>query len=522
QFIQEMKRKEQEYREAQTKELMDTQSESAQELMPESVKEIERIDMEKREITFERVLIYALPLIIFFLIVFFLLKKKKNNTLMMLLVAIIITVFLAQNGLAVCCAGTCYQGGVCVDEPNTPSDTSDDVWYEGCEDGASTPQVYGPGTTIGATDNECLVCSCAGSGVGSTCEWNTDSALCPDSAPFCYYSGTGAPDPSGDFCVNRDDAQGYCVLSSPICGERDGAWTVAGELPGFSIGEWEYTGGSQACCEDDSDEFYIAGSSSSACCDAVTDCVDDNGDCQIGTEICGDNVDDDCDGVDDDDDPDCDEVCNNLLDDDGDGDIDGDDSDCQGKVFGEVRSSSGYGIIGVLVQVAGTDINTKTGAGGKFEFDSITGDGVPGGQNYDFVFTKQYYGHAIKSGYVSSAGDLDLGVITITNQWAPCTPECTIEGTMQCDFSCKTIHPACVDFKEVCHERQEGFIQDYKPYYLGNEEFFTVVECCKGDVKLKEDVQIESIMMGDRDVVRITRFIWYRGRPLKLIVDAFG
>ena len=41
-------------------------------------------------------------------------------------------------------------------------------------------------------------------------------------------------------------------------------------------------------------------------------------------------------------------------------------------------------------------------------------------------------------------------------------------------------------------------------------------------VTLKGEVEVAAIGFGNKDVIRTERFIWYRGRPVKLIIDAFG
>jgi hypothetical protein len=79
-----------------------------------------------------------------------------------------------------------------------------------------------------------------------------------------------------------------------------------------------------ACLDTDSDGYYNCGTDA--------DCDDNDPDINPGAiEVCDDSIDNDCDDLIDEDDPNCGggvEICDNGLDDDGDGDVDCVDSDC--------------------------------------------------------------------------------------------------------------------------------------------------------------------------------------------------
>ena len=71
------------------------------------------------------------------------------------------------------------------------------------------------------------------------------------------------------------------------------------------------------CCGDDQGEFLVHSTISGwqSCCNSPNDCVDGTGSCQNeinGEETCGDNQDNDCDGLIDCDDSDCGDICTNC------------------------------------------------------------------------------------------------------------------------------------------------------------------------------------------------------------------
>jgi len=148
--------------------------------------------------------------------------------------------------------------------------------------------------------------ACQNNFAGIKCEFSQDNSGsentfsivngCPEiSYNFCYVCGN-----NGKFGF-EGDTQFACNLISGCSNNL--CWNLP--RSGDSYSEcWKFK-----CCGDDTIEYFrsttIEGFTRKTCCDSPNDCVDSTGTCRGGTEICKNNIDDDCDDIIDCDDSDC-------------------------------------------------------------------------------------------------------------------------------------------------------------------------------------------------------------------------
>ncbi len=251
---------------------------------------------------------------------------KRERFVFLLLISLLIAVFNVQISFAVCCGSACYESGVCVNN----------VWYQGCKDKVGS--VHPPETTLGkdvdGLEYGCMTCICSTS---TQCEWKPNGKLCRNNPNYnradmvCKYTITELPDDLNSECTGRDNSQQLC--ENPVCNTlyaMPAKWITHGEIPtGYVAQKWEYQPTdildtatnpptlkpiqrTPGCCGDDTSEYYITTTINSqaygACCNATTDCVDQNYLCmnETGEELsCSDKLDNDCDGKIDEQDDDC-------------------------------------------------------------------------------------------------------------------------------------------------------------------------------------------------------------------------
>lgn len=114
----------------------------------------------------------------------------------------------------------------------------------------------------------------------------------------------------GRACSLKSDVNTYgiwmdCDADEDKCSECDAATDLDNcdgvacylEAGASGVGEYDSQGGGAQCCGDDADEYVITGNGFTRCCDNPDNCVDRDGVCRLGREICSNGIDDDCDGL---------------------------------------------------------------------------------------------------------------------------------------------------------------------------------------------------------------------------------
>jgi len=146
--------------------------------------------------------------------------------------------------------------------------------------------------------DDCVIESC---GVDNECEYNNRAQCTSDECVIGQYC-----DSAGGDCKAPDENSigGEAVCESCLAAEH--SFTEGWPFEALTIPN---------CCNNDANEFYIdEGVGGAACCDnALENCVDSGGVCRTefitGELTCVGGIDEDCDGLVDNDDPDCSGVC---------------------------------------------------------------------------------------------------------------------------------------------------------------------------------------------------------------------
>jgi len=208
--------------------------------------------------------------------------------------------------------------------PSMPGEICDDAFdndgdgWNNCSDADCTNNcIYCPVPEMTASAN-------CNDGFDNDCDTLTDGLDpdCPEGSgpdPPSIYRGCNSSDPAQ---LGDDDSDLWADEDDPDCadmclGTRDGREMVFdnttyqanyfGVPCGVPFTDWETSPLDEFCCGNDATEFYNNTQRNSnlsddsptkhACCDMPTDCVDANGNCQIGVETdCFNHQDDDCNG----------------------------------------------------------------------------------------------------------------------------------------------------------------------------------------------------------------------------------
>jgi len=233
--------------------------------------------------------------------------------------------------------------------------------------------------------------------------------------------------------------------------------------------EWENTAQQQQyCCGDDAFEFYKTNPvnpSVAGCCNDSSRCVDEKGNCQIGTEeLFG--------------------LCTNSQDDDCDGKIDINDTNCTGMLTGIIYKEGLQPLAGAIVKgsLPGTPYESQaiTGPDGRYTIpNALVGE-------YPFI--------ASKVGY-----DDNVTIINIISK-ATATKDFTLRNG-SCHYDCTDYYgncnPACqgLDFgagetctfiSTICYNRPKGFIATYKD---ADQKITHEYACCEGPERTYSTIQ---------------------------------
>jgi len=295
-----------------------------------------------------------------------------------------------------------------------------------------------------------------------------------------------------DGCCDKCISQGYGYDTSTRkeCGTPDCDC-------GTTTFEWENPAIMQPyCCgDDDPEENYITTTIGTntyhACCDQPTDCVDQNGNCQIGQEetmdLCIDGQDNDCDGL-----------------------IDISDTNCTALLQGYVFNQKGIPIGGATITSNPPGLgppyqktSTPTTTDGHYTLNPLVG-------TYTFIARKKGYDDNISIATITSGKTTQLNFTLrngschadCTDYNGNCNPACH-NTTFTTGETCKFIHP-------LCYNRPKGFTAT-----LINKTTNTITEytCCEGPTKtyplmktkIKGDVEnlydyVINVKLGGRRV----------------------
>ncbi len=282
----------------------------------------------------------------------------------------------------------------------------------------------------------------------------TDGTCCPQSQQ-CVFESTCYND------LDMADIDGDGVL-----GEWCNDWDLSGDNPGrwsdcdsnnyaceticdynyvyggesVQFGEYD-TGAEEECCEDDAGENYItAGVGEPRCCADGNTCVDGTNNCRSGTETlgvnCDDDIDNDCDGLTDDEDPNCLTEESHIAGNCNDGiDNDGDDLTDYDNMNDPEHGDDGcdVGIIDISLSAA------EVVSGNDIDITCTVDPTAPKDRGYNSIFA---YVDRDQNG-VWSSGDEDLSWEDGDDTWDPTYGEVYFNNEqIDCDGQ-DTVHVVC-------------------------------------------------------------------------------
>lgn len=394
--------------------------------------------------------------------------------------------------------GTCQSSSrICSDGKPCTTDSCDEgidqcVYANTCVSGCDGTSGY---TFTGA----CLVSGCervlaatevCTDNLDNDCDGATDG--CDSDCPEGSGSGAGSIyrccndglDNDGDGLMDLDDT-GCCDLATPPRGFYDPTNAVSGI--GVDCGDLDFKfenlmpGMKENCCgggEGNSEYFItttIGANDYSACCSDSTDCVDSNGDCQLGVEntfaLCIDAEDNDCDG-----------------------NINAGDADCTGTIYGFVFNEQGYPLAKATVKGSPPAIGTQyesTSAPTQIEGRYTLSNAFI--SSYNFIARREGYDDNITLLTINSGGNYYVNFTLrngschadCTDYYGNCNPAC--EGLVFTDSSGQ--QDSCSFISPLCHYRPKGFRATemrIEPYYdqhtpITEQEMIYEYKCCEGE-----------------------------------------
>jgi hypothetical protein len=113
-------------------------------------------------------------------------------------------------------------------------------------------------------------------------------------------------------------------------------------------------------------------------------------------------------------------------------------------------------------------------------------------------------------------GEVHLNFVLYQIPQEDCNMEqCTLAGTNTCSMLCC---PAEVN--EICDGAPLGSVAaftDYGPPVVDME-----IVCCKGDAKPKTLLPESKVNVPGENVVKTTRIVYYRGKPIRMVITTWG
>ncbi|MBI4154144.1 carboxypeptidase regulatory-like domain-containing protein [Candidatus Woesearchaeota archaeon] len=203
--------------------------------------------------------------------------------------------------------------------------------------------------------------------------------------------------------------------------------------------------------------------------------------------------------------------CTDGKDNDCDGKTDCDDIDCDGILKGYARSDSGNPISQADITAKKVLANFKTAFTGQQGTYSIP---ISCG-TYNVVASHPDYGPETK-GNVAILPNQQVEVNFTMQLGSSCEDDCTFVSDEIVKASCHEKN-GCSFYddraKQVCDLSQPGWIRDYD-----NDNY---IVCAEGSPQPKVEVEA-SVSCTSGTLIKVTRIVYYSGKPVKLVVAACG
>ena len=203
--------------------------------------------------------------------------------------------------------------------------------------------------------------------------------------------------------------------------------------------------------------------------------------------------------------------CTDGKDNDCDGKADCEDDDCNGAIKGTVKSESSQAIAQADITAKKGIVNFKsaiTGQDGTYNIPINCG-------TYDVIASHPDYGPGTKGNLIVQPSQQVTADFTLA-LGSSCESDCTFISDETVHASCDTKN-GCSFYddktKEICDLSQPGWVRDY------NES--TYISCAEGSPQPKVEVEA-SVSCSSGTLVKVTRIVYYSGKPVKLVVAACG
>ena len=283
-----------------------------------------------------------------------------------------------------------------------------------------------------------------------------------------------------------------CIDSAgPHCCEEDGSssWKWGLTIGDATSGSWNIT-----CCGDDAGEDYvIQGVGTGSCCDKSTDCVDSGNICreninESNSSLCGDYIDNDCDGK-----TDCEE------------------SSCGGGIIGYVRDQDNKPLEGAKVEAFNGSI--------KIAEDLYTGYGSYGMN----VGCGTYRLAASKTDYIPST-KTDVSVPSLTTiqrdftliSGVTCEEDCSYLIDDRCHASCDGVNN-CSFYNSIAREKCDLAKVGWRVFYNPTQ----LIECCEGKPENKSEIKA-VITCTHGNVFQYHTIVDWQGKPIRMVSIVCG
>ncbi|MEK6837654.1 MAG: carboxypeptidase-like regulatory domain-containing protein [Nanoarchaeota archaeon] len=203
--------------------------------------------------------------------------------------------------------------------------------------------------------------------------------------------------------------------------------------------------------------------------------------------------------------------CTEGKDNDADGKADCEDTDCDGSIKGNVKNTDDQPIAQADITAKKGIVNFKsaiTGQDGNYNIPISCG-------TYDVIASHPDYGPGTKGNLIVQPSQQVTADFTLA-LGSSCEGDCTF-------ISDETIHASChgkngCSFyddkaKEVCDLSQPGWVRDY--------DADNFIVCAEGSPQPKVEIEA-SVSCSGGTLVKVTRIVYYNGKPVKLVVAACG
>ena len=389
----------------------------------------------------------------------------------------------------------------------------------------------GPVGSQGFCDREGGDCKTAdeSSNVCSTCIADQTSGL-----PWTW-NPANHQDAGKSFNANLFNSDGFaCNETGGSCFNASGA---VNHKPAMAFGN---------CCGDDANEFYKPDYYGAECTNNVNDCVWADGNAQqsnsgnrnwwcylhewqnctalsqygqtygsacctgFGWELnstarangedyysCGDGIDNDCDGL-----------------------IDCNDPDCQAMpafLQGYVKDAANNGVKDAKVEVR--TLNTLqlvssayTNTQGFYNATNIT----PTCTSYVIIVSKGEYKATAADNFFIYAGQNNFNATIIIG--GICQDDCTYDSDDRCHAACNGSITGCMFYSKeainICDTQKLGFVKDYNSSHS--------ITCCENNPISNSEKKEAIVQCQTSDIVKVTKLARYQGKPVKVIIAVCG